>query len=69
MKEYTVTMNAQITYIFQEERPHMEEWLKDSDGNDIAKSIKNILKCDDVVVSDMKLFIMDKKEESHETYE
>lgn len=63
MKEFTVTMNAQITYILKESELATEERLRGILEKAMAMVIKEDVDADDVVVSDMKLFILDKKEE------
>ena len=71
MKEFTVIMNAQITFIHKESDILTEESIRGIDGIDekvMADVLKRDLKADDVVVSDMKLFVLDKKKgENHET--
>lgn len=62
MKELTVTMNAQITFIADENGSLSEENIRESVKRDMEMVIKSIAGADDVVVSDLKLFIMDKEE-------
>lgn len=69
MKEYIVTMNAQITFILKDNDSFTEESIRETTEKIMANSIKEDLQADDVVVSDLKLFILDKKEESHEADE
>lgn len=69
MKEHIVTMNAQITYIARGNDVLPEEIIRSITEKDFANVIKKDLQCDDVVVSDLKLFVLDKEEESHEADE
>lgn len=62
MKEYIVTMNAQITFILKDNDTFTEESIRETTEKIMANSIKEDLQADDVVVSDMKLFVLDKKE-------
>ena len=61
MKELTVTMNAQITFIKSGEDDWSESRITAVMEQEMAKAIKEDTMADDVVVSDMKLFIMDKE--------
>ena len=61
MKELTVTMNAQITFIKSGEDDWSESRITAVMEQERAKAIKEDTMADDVVVSDMKLFIMDKE--------
>lgn len=61
MKEYTVTMNAQITCIFKEGTFVDEETIKFAMDKMFSDFIKTKMNADDVVVSDLKLFIRDKE--------
>lgn len=62
MKEYTVTMNAQITYIKKVEDDHPEVRITAEMEKEMAAAIKEDVMADDVVVSDLKLFIRDKED-------
>ena len=62
MKEYTVTMNAQITYITKVEDNHPEVHITAAMEKEMAAAIKEDTMADDVVVSDLKLFIRNKED-------
>ena len=66
MKEYTVTMNAQLTFIYKGSE-YSEETFRIETEEALAEVFKMYLAADDVVVSDLKLFVLDKEGESHET--
>lgn len=60
-KEFTVTMNAQITFVIKE-CPYVDEQsIRDTTKESLEKDFKRCLGAADVVVSDLKLFIRDKE--------
>lgn len=61
-KEFTVTMNAQITFVIKESPYVDEQSIRDTTKESLEKDFKRcLLGADDVVVSDLKLFIRDKE--------
>ena len=63
MKELTIIFNAQITMI------QMGEETMVADERTIAERVKNMLGADDVVVSDMKIFAIEKSHEQVDSVE
>lgn len=61
MKEYTVTMNAQLTFIY-DENEYSEETFRRETEEGLARAFKAVLTADEVVVSDLKLFVHDKED-------
>ena len=59
MKEFTVTMNAQITIILKGEEEQVVPFDDDKKKR-LETVIKKSLNADDVIVSDYKAFMMDK---------
>lgn len=57
MKEYTVTYTAKITDIIPPESGWKEEQVMSLTPEIMANTLKAIINCDNVLVSDLKVFI------------
>ena len=62
MREFTVTMNAQITIILKDKEEEQVVPFDDDKKKRLETAIKELLNVDDAIVSDYKVFMMDNED-------